>query len=73
MERRGDCGPLLPVAEEGGAQLPQRSKNRRVGVSPTGSSGTARWCAGAATWPARRRANLRSHCAASFVSLAAIF
>ena len=33
----------LPVADEGGAAFPQRSKNARISVSPQRFSGTARW------------------------------
>ena len=33
----------LPVAEEGGAEFPQRSKNARESESPQRFSGTARW------------------------------
>ena len=33
----------LPVADEGIMWFPQRSKNRRISVSPHGFSGTARW------------------------------
>ena len=40
---RGDCGFPPPVADEGNPQSPQRSKNRRISVSPNGFSGPARW------------------------------
>jgi len=43
ISERGNFGPPLPAAEEGGSKLPQRSKNRRISVSPNGFSGTARW------------------------------
>ena len=42
-ERVGNCALPPPGAEEGRAQFPQRSKNRRKSVSPNGFSGTARW------------------------------
>ena len=40
---RGNCRLSLPVAEKESLQFPQRSKSRRISVSPNGFSGTARW------------------------------
>ena len=45
--RTGNAGFALPVAEEAKPVFPQRSKSRRISVSPNGFSGTARWTGGA--------------------------
>ena len=54
----------LPVADEGIMWFPQRSKNRRISVSPHGFSGTARWIfcsqSGEQAIPATRPAGERS-------------
>ena len=42
-DAKGNSGSALPGAGSADTEFPQRSKNRRISVSPNDSSGTARW------------------------------